>query len=150
MKTKVTIVYAILSAVHPNRVDEAIESSKANTWKEMIAEIREVLVQFPEEVVGPYNDSVDELEKLADNILAHVSVTLVKAKREFGQVQPNKHLFARKLMSGGYGEFNKRYSWALFGVINNKKIETPKNLLRVWRKDVRPKYNFEETEFINE
>ena len=143
-------LHRILSSVHPNRIDEAIEASEGATFADIIDDLQEVLVQFPEEVCGPYADAVNELAELADNIVAHVAVTLVQAKHEFGEVQTHKTEFAKKLMGGGYGEFNKRYSWTLFGTIAGKNIQTPKNMLRLWCNDIRPKYDFEETKFIAE
>jgi T4 RnlA family RNA ligase len=60
--TDYCIKHRILSSIHPNRINEAIENCELEKFDEIFSSINDVLVEFPEEFVTPYTKAVEELK----------------------------------------------------------------------------------------
>jgi len=71
--------HRILSSIHPNRIDEAIESSN-NNEKDIFQSINDVVKKFPEEYSEPYKNSISELLCELKNVKEKISEIVFQFK----------------------------------------------------------------------
>jgi RNA ligase len=95
------IKHRIISSIHPNRIDEAIDSCNSNIVEDIYACINSVLCEFPEEFSDPYKNafgllkdeyerfysrSGDTLDEFSDKTAKDLAIYLKSSDDEFHKI----------------------------------------------------------------
>jgi RNA ligase len=107
--------HRILSSVHPNRIDEAIDVSEPNTWHDVATVMKEVIQEFPEEHSAIY----EEAHELFTCKMVHADSVISQIVRPYMLREDAKEL-AMDLQSDKHGEDGKKYFSFIMACFRNK------------------------------
>ena len=130
--------HRILSSIHPNRIDEAMDRA-GHSSEQVFKKIEEVLVEFPEEFVVPYRGAFEEL-KTQFNYVTNRIDEIIKQH----ELSTAKELVF--FMKDQEDEFYKDYFAHIMNAYNGR-TKVKKLILYLWG-PIREKYfkNIEEME----
>jgi len=126
------VKHRILSSIHPNRIDEAIEGSEENA-KAVFDSIEAILVEFPEEFVEPYRHAVDELKTSFDEVSKRIHSICAEAAFDAWTAK-DLALYCK----GHDDKFFKTYFSHIMNHFNGR-TRTKKLIFLIW-KEIREKH----------
>jgi RNA ligase len=121
------IKHRIISSIHPNRIDEAIDGSEDNA-NAVFDSIEATLVEFPEEFVEPYREAVDELKTRFDEVSKRIHLICSEAVYDVPWT-------AKELALHCQGHEDKFYKTYFSHIMNawNKRKRDKKLIFLIWK-----------------
>jgi RNA ligase len=135
------IKHRIISRIHPNRIDEAIENA-GDTLYDIYQSIDETLSNFPEEFAEPYKVAFGDFKYQMGMVISKISFIVSSAQK-----QNNTAKDLAVYLKSGDDHFHKTYFAHIMNAFNGR--ERVKKLVKMIWKDVRDKH-FKNVEEENE